>query len=147
MLSPGWVILFKSEKGVWIGGRASESREWSWADNKTAFIYANWGPGEPNNHNNNEYCLEIMRTNGMWNDLPCGNTLPFVCSMSKSSEYNLDGAPNPYKCPVEKGYKPVGTSCYKVFTELSGYDAAKSTCASDSAGFKYASLGKIIIII
>ncbi|HSK01937.1 MAG TPA: lectin-like protein [Kofleriaceae bacterium] len=39
--------------------------------------YTNWEGGEPND-DGTEDCLE-MRTSGRWNDIPCGESLRFVC--------------------------------------------------------------------
>lgn len=44
-----------------------------------------WGPGEPNNMNNNERCVEVrlLAKNSElsnWNDAPCSNKNQFMCS-------------------------------------------------------------------
>ncbi|EPQ11171.1 Pulmonary surfactant-associated protein D [Myotis brandtii] len=41
-------------------------------------VYSNWNPGEPNNKDGNEHCVE-MYTNGQWNDLPCEEIRPVIC--------------------------------------------------------------------
>lgn len=38
--------------------------------------YLNWNGGEPNNSGGNEDALQILQTNGLWNDLPDTNTGP-----------------------------------------------------------------------
>uniref|UniRef100_A0A8C9SMF2 C-type lectin domain-containing protein n=1 Tax=Scleropages formosus TaxID=113540 RepID=A0A8C9SMF2_SCLFO len=47
---------------------------YQWSDG-TPVSYTNWGPGEPNNHLDQEDCVEMVSTtNGSsyWNDLNCG---------------------------------------------------------------------------
>ncbi|XP_014399685.1 PREDICTED: pulmonary surfactant-associated protein D-like [Myotis brandtii] len=41
-------------------------------------VYSNWAPGEPNDENGNEHCVEIF-TNGKWNDKPCGAKRLVIC--------------------------------------------------------------------
>lgn len=43
--------------------------------------YTNWGPGQPDNSNNVEDCLEMCRylENYVWNDLRCSLMNNFVC--------------------------------------------------------------------
>jgi len=76
--------MFGSAQSVWVGGRADQNREWTWADNNTAFIYSNWAEGEPNNSGGTEACLEVQRNNGRWNDNTCEKTQPYICSVDKA---------------------------------------------------------------
>jgi hypothetical protein len=39
-----------------------------------------WGPGEPNNAGGDEDCVEVRRSDGIWNDMPCGMSITFVCA-------------------------------------------------------------------
>lgn len=41
--------------------------------------YTNWADNEPNGAGG-ENCGEFM-ANGLWNDLPCINKLPFLCKV------------------------------------------------------------------
>ena len=38
--------MYSTSHRAWVGGMASDEREWSWLDNSTYFIYANWKSGE-----------------------------------------------------------------------------------------------------
>jgi hypothetical protein len=51
---------------------------WIWQD-KTAFGFSSWGPGEPNSYQGKEEDVMAMDKFGKWNDLPEGNRLRFVC--------------------------------------------------------------------
>ena len=134
--------MFGSPSSVWIGGRADLNREWTWSDNTTTFYYSNWNSGEPNNANNNEYCLSIQRQNGHWNDDNCGDSKPYVCSVLKSNAYPGSTPPNPKNCPV--GYQPIGPSCFKAVSDMKTYADAKTACAQDKGSFGYAGLATII---
>ena len=137
--------MASADTDVWIGAYADEGREWHWYDNKTAFMYANWGAGEPNNAGGVEWCLDIWRSNGKWNDANCGDVRPYVCSMDKSQQYPDSSPPNPKNCPV--GYQPIGSSCYKMYAEKKSYDAAKAACEADKTGsFGYAGLATVLDI-
>ncbi|KAI5942360.1 Pulmonary surfactant-associated protein D [Manis javanica] len=41
-------------------------------------VYSNWAPGEPNNNEGAEDCVEIF-TNGKWNDKNCGEQRLVIC--------------------------------------------------------------------
>jgi Lectin C-type domain len=77
------VNLIKQAQGItaWIG--ASDEEEagvWRWV-NGEPFSYSRWGPGQPDNTNGVETCVEIT---GFWKDSPWndgveGCRFPFVC--------------------------------------------------------------------
>lgn len=52
---------------------------WYWY--KQPALYFNWAPGEPNNLNGKEFCLEVMTyRKNQWNDLACGRRRNFICT-------------------------------------------------------------------
>ncbi|KAK5973178.1 Lectin protein type II [Trichostrongylus colubriformis] len=68
------------ESQIWIGGKKLWG-SWMWIDG-TEWDYLNWSPGEPNNAEGREDCLQILahsRLNGKWNDYFCDRKLAFVC--------------------------------------------------------------------
>ncbi|CAG2193307.1 CD206 [Mytilus edulis] len=69
-----------SEKNMWIGLNKGLSSGFQWVDN-SAFSFSNWLPGEPSDPMNatNDECVEMLRSDGKWNDLPCTIPLAFVC--------------------------------------------------------------------
>ncbi|XP_039674880.1 galactose-specific lectin nattectin-like [Perca fluviatilis] len=64
---------------TWIGGFDSVKEDmWMWSDGST-FDYKSWAPGQPDNIDGVEHCLE-MNFQDNWNDDSCANVYPFVCS-------------------------------------------------------------------
>ncbi|XP_056124458.1 galactose-specific lectin nattectin-like [Rhinichthys klamathensis goyatoka] len=63
----------------WIGGNdGGHEGVWLWTDG-TKMNFQYWLPGEPDNANGNEHCLEMNFGNGHWNDEVCSQKKPFVC--------------------------------------------------------------------
>ena len=48
---------------------------WMWQESHEEVPYQNWCPGEPNNLNGDEDCVEKIGTD-MWNDRPCDYNAP-----------------------------------------------------------------------
>jgi hypothetical protein len=64
----------------WIGySDLLEEQVWIWVDD-SASSYTNWGPGEPNNAQD-EDCAQLNRFSGSdaWNDERCDQELRFIC--------------------------------------------------------------------
>ncbi|XP_037336069.2 ladderlectin-like [Pungitius pungitius] len=78
------IIIFKSSfhhHVTWIGGSDAKSeKKWVWSDG-TCFDYTNWACGEPNNHCNQQHCLQ-MNFGGQkaWDDVQCWSKRPSVCA-------------------------------------------------------------------
>ncbi|XP_068425648.1 hepatic lectin-like [Clinocottus analis] len=83
------VITTKEELGfviqtydtIWIGlsDRDQESK-WKWVDG-TIDLLSNefWEVGEPNNHDSNEDCAEVVRSKRKFNDVRCDKRLSWAC--------------------------------------------------------------------
>ena len=74
------VLNMYPNQPVWLGAtdQATEGR-YVWEDGKPVTT-TRWNVGEPNNVGD-EDCLELLNgsNRGLWNDLPCTATRPFVC--------------------------------------------------------------------
>ncbi|XP_060084318.1 perlucin-like [Ylistrum balloti] len=55
--------------------------EWIWASTMEPITNAHWSPGEPNNYFLKENCMTVL-LNGLWNDISCETSLPFVCEIA-----------------------------------------------------------------
>ncbi|KAG8518746.1 C-type lectin domain family 4 member K, partial [Galemys pyrenaicus] len=79
-------FLYKTigEVPYWIGlTKEGSTGAWTWADD-TPFNRAQsmryWIPGEPNNAQNNEHCVNIkLYSLQSWNDCSCDLKFPFIC--------------------------------------------------------------------
>ncbi|XP_036453654.1 lactose-binding lectin l-2-like [Colossoma macropomum] len=68
------------EDPTWLGLNSCEKRDsWFWSDGTKA-NYAKWNKDEPN-YVNGECCVHLNYGGQKdWNDIPCSNVYPFVCS-------------------------------------------------------------------
>ena len=73
-----------AKETIWLGHHdLHKEGQWTWTDG-TKFSYSNWGKGEPNNHGNNEDCMEIHSPTSeekQWNDDLCTKEAKFVCKV------------------------------------------------------------------
>ena len=58
-----------------------EEGVWTYWHSGKPVIYANWLPGEPNNSQNNEDCMEIQTSLNGYNDFLCTADAKFVCEV------------------------------------------------------------------
>ncbi|XP_053381070.1 macrophage mannose receptor 1-like [Mercenaria mercenaria] len=62
---------------AWIGlNKVGDTHKWMPSGNVAS--YTNWAPGEPNNHESSENCIEMYQ-DGKWNDHNCANTRRYFC--------------------------------------------------------------------
>ncbi|TKS79617.1 Macrophage mannose receptor 1 [Collichthys lucidus] len=74
--------LFVGRYGkAWIGLRAPDpTTGYVWSDG-SPFNFQNWQEGEPNNHNNDESCVEFRLSSGSWNDVNCESYNDWICQI------------------------------------------------------------------
>ena len=129
----------------WIGLRmACPTCDFTWSDH-SAFDYANWREGEPNNVDGLENCVEMDGFgNYTWNDHRCDEKRSYICA------YYVDGDPLPIPAPPSTGGCPTGAdwilyggTCYKFklsrgFTGTSyrqvTFSKAEEDCEADAIG-------------
>ena len=76
---------------IWIGlSDLATENTFVWEENGQPMAYDNFIPGNPDNADNNEHCVQIVYINNgaylwehHWNDGICSFTKPFVCEKSK----------------------------------------------------------------
>ncbi|XP_075260723.1 C-type lectin-like isoform X2 [Convolutriloba macropyga] len=72
---------------IWTGLHKSQGNWIKHSNNKVFVVpFELWGMGEPNNHNNEENCVQM--TNGVLQDINCDNRLHFVCEFTKNITMN-----------------------------------------------------------
>jgi hypothetical protein len=76
-LAPIWVDPYPS---MWVGlARAVDGQNvWRW-ETGVALADTRWNPGEPNDAQGVEDCVEAFGASGLWNDLACTNTRGALC--------------------------------------------------------------------
>ncbi|XP_067936822.1 C-type lectin 1-like [Watersipora subatra] len=71
----------------WIGGFKKDG-VWKWKGkyNDSTMTIQHWAPGEPNNRDGHENCLELCPSDlhYTWNDSPCEILLSFICEKNQS---------------------------------------------------------------
>ena len=68
---------------LWMGGSdLVKEGDFVWTDGTHLPLNASvWSPGEPNNEENLEHCLNIYTTIYKVNDIPCDSKLPYICQI------------------------------------------------------------------
>ncbi|KAI8484806.1 Fibrinogen C domain-containing protein 1 [Branchiostoma belcheri] len=61
------------EEAFWFGLQRVEGR-FEWVDGSTLGPYNSWGPGQPNNHGN-EDCVVYFKSQNKWHDYVCNNDM------------------------------------------------------------------------
>ena len=52
-----------------------------WSSTNETISFFNWAPNEPNNVGGNELCVQVIASNGLWNDVPCSIRDQIVCQI------------------------------------------------------------------
>uniref|UniRef100_A0A3B4V0R4 C-type lectin domain-containing protein n=1 Tax=Seriola dumerili TaxID=41447 RepID=A0A3B4V0R4_SERDU len=79
-------LSFLTGDSKWIGLKHNPTEGgYSWSDG-TPLSHTNWGPGEPNNHEGREECVEMMYGDGRWNDNNCLQKRGFACRHRQCKE-------------------------------------------------------------
>jgi C-type mannose receptor len=74
---------------VWIGFNRNTANinTFQWSDN-SPITFLNWDSGQPDNFNNNEFCIE-MRTSQKWNDISCYVERGWTCKIPKGTDLDV----------------------------------------------------------
>ena len=80
-------------QSAWIGlnDKAWEG-EYTW-DSGESYGYTNWYPGQPNDHNGQQDCVEMLNS-GHWNDQYCHYSLEFIMELPCGNVEQI-GGPSP----------------------------------------------------
>ncbi|KAJ8319624.1 hypothetical protein KUTeg_002826 [Tegillarca granosa] len=71
----------KATVRYWLGGTdIAVEGHWEWASSGQQFDYTHWHPGQPDNANSNEHCLDMTgHMDFDWNDMVCTLKFYFIC--------------------------------------------------------------------
>ncbi len=104
-------------QSAWIGlHRSNGSFEWS---DGSPVNYNNWYPGQPNNYNGSQHCVEMLN-NGQWNDQYCTYKLEFIMEKPCNNVNQISG-------PKPGEFLPGGT--YEVVYEASDACGSNDRCS------------------
>ncbi|XP_041841857.1 ladderlectin-like [Melanotaenia boesemani] len=75
------IIFTHSSPRTWIGGSdCQQDNLWLWSDG-TDFTFSLWSPGQPDNLNGQEACIQINPGEiSQWDDTSCSDLLPSICA-------------------------------------------------------------------
>lgn len=110
-------------ESYWLGGTRSDNGHFYWLNGKfvSSSVYR-WGPGEPNNVNHNENCLDLTSYSNSYiaiNDRACDSPANFICEE---------------RCPdTSYTYVPGKDLCFKLHDTQSNWFDARDTCQSEQA--------------
>jgi len=82
-----------------------------WSDGSGAFwnssvgniLFNDWGFTQPDNFLTGEDCSEVNIGQGAWNDEPCGDAKPYVCSVGSAPLTSIvcNNQPTVISCPAD----------------------------------------------
>lgn len=85
---------------VWTGGIRSTESDFIWSKNGNRITFTSWSPGDPNDKEGNEKCIEMFAATGVWNDRKCDHNTFFMCEknlnrwkLDKEDTYNVPRIP------------------------------------------------------
>ncbi|XP_067418418.1 macrophage mannose receptor 1-like [Emydura macquarii macquarii] len=102
-------------RSYFIGLTVSLDKKFSWMDG-TPVNYIAWAPNEPNFANNDENCVIMISSTGLWNDINCGHPEGFICERHNSTinstfaPVSLGGCPETWLLFNNKCFKILGSS-------------------------------------
>ncbi|ERE72500.1 E-selectin-like protein [Cricetulus griseus] len=132
----------------WIGIRKVDN-VWVWVGTQKPLTEEakNWAPGEPNNKQRNEDCVEIYikrrKDPGMWNDERCDKKKLALCYTASCTPASCSGhgecveTINSYTCKCHPGF--LGPNCEQVVEceALTHPDNGVRKCSSNSGSFPW----------
>ncbi|XP_042365609.1 macrophage mannose receptor 1 [Plectropomus leopardus] len=98
---------------AWIGLRmfGITGGQYMWVD-FSPLTYTHWGPGEPNNANGEEQCVQMNRHQGGWNDANCGRVGGYVCKKNPGDIHTPPPPTQPWKGNCPAGWMLFRNKCF-----------------------------------
>ncbi|XP_028605836.2 macrophage mannose receptor 1-like [Podarcis muralis] len=123
--------LYGSYKNIHIGLILGLDRKFGWLDG-TPVTYAAWAPNEPNFANDDENCVVMYYSTGLWNDINCGAEDRFVCERHNSSVRSSVAPTLPVPLGgCAEGWLFFDKKCFQLFglnEERKNWSYARTTC-------------------
>ncbi|KAM4634074.1 macrophage mannose receptor 1 [Polymixia lowei] len=99
---------------AWIGMRmvGLTGGQYIWLDSSPV-TYTHWGPGEPNNANGEELCVQMYRHQGGWNDANCGlGGAGYVCKKFPGEGPTPPPPTQPWEGNCPSGWMRFNNKCF-----------------------------------
>ncbi|KAK7896517.1 hypothetical protein WMY93_021842 [Mugilogobius chulae] len=98
---------------AWIGLRmfGIADGQYMWVD-FSPLTYTHWGPGEPNNANGEEQCVQMNRHQGGWNDANCGRMAGYVCKKLPGDHHTPPPPTQPWEGNCPAGWLRFNNKCF-----------------------------------
>ncbi|XP_026154124.1 macrophage mannose receptor 1 isoform X2 [Mastacembelus armatus] len=99
---------------AWIGMRMSSmtNEQFIWVDHSPV-TYTHWAPGEPNNANGEEQCVQMNRHQGGWNDANCGRGgAGYVCKKFPGDVHTPPPPTQPWTGNCPAGWMRFKDKCF-----------------------------------
>ncbi|XP_047425524.1 macrophage mannose receptor 1 [Mugil cephalus] len=137
-----FLSLYTKGTSKWIGLKHNPTEGgYSWSDG-TPVSHTNWGPGEPNNHDDREDCVEMVSnfngTFSWWNDLNCDAHQDWICMIAKGKNpVEPPEPPSPVpapECGSNPGWRKNNDICYYYNdTDIVDFHTAQRRCYAEKA--------------
>ncbi|XP_005917437.1 macrophage mannose receptor 1 [Haplochromis burtoni] len=99
---------------AWIGMRmfGTVDGQYVWVDH-SPMTYTHWAPGEPNNANGEEQCVQMNRHQGGWNDANCGRaSAGYVCKKFPGDIHTPPPPTQPWEGNCPAGWLRFNNKCF-----------------------------------
>ncbi|XP_010779971.1 C-type mannose receptor 2-like [Notothenia coriiceps] len=99
---------------AWIGMRmfGITGGQYMWVD-FSPLTYTHWSPGEPNNANGEEQCVQMNRLQGGWNDANCGRAgAGYVCKKIPGAIHTPPPPTQPWEGNCPEGWMRFKDKCF-----------------------------------
>ncbi|XP_062291189.1 macrophage mannose receptor 1 [Scomber scombrus] len=99
---------------AWIGMAmfGIANGQYAWLD-FSPITYTHWGPGEPNNANGEEQCVQMNRNQGSWNDANCGRAgAGYVCKKFPGDVHTPPPPTQPWEGNCPEGWMRFKDKCF-----------------------------------
>ncbi|KAF3849178.1 hypothetical protein F7725_015675 [Dissostichus mawsoni] len=99
---------------AWIGMRmfGITGGQYMWVD-FSPLAYTHWSPGEPNNANGEEQCVQMNRLQGGWNDANCGRAgAGYVCKKIPGDIHTPPPPTQPWEGNCPEGWMRFKDKCF-----------------------------------
>ncbi|XP_078660072.1 uncharacterized protein LOC144904802 [Branchiostoma floridae x Branchiostoma belcheri] len=118
-----------SINNVWIGlNDRTVQMFFQWSDGSPVTLTL-WNTNEPNNYQGrDEDCVNMYKTNGLWNDAQCDSHYPYVCEIPKQSLPEPTVLPTVAGC--EQGWMGYENGCYLFNSNPAVYQDGQRSCRS-----------------